>query len=60
MNGSLPMTLQKRGMEQKLIIAQRSPQQDLAPFKSFVKAYQWLSDMMQGQTFASIAIKERQ
>lgn len=45
MTFSLPMTLRKRGIEQKLIIAQRSLQQDLAPIKSLVKAYQWLSNM---------------
>lgn len=55
---NFPMTLRKRGVEQKLIIGQSSPQQDPALIKSLVKAHQWLNDMKQGQTFASIATQE--
>ncbi|EJF93761.1 recombinase family protein [Bartonella tamiae] len=54
----LPMTLRKRGVEQKLIIGQKLPEQDQALIKSLVKAHQWLNTMKQGQTFASIATQE--
>lgn len=52
---TLPMSLKKRGVEQKLVIGEQMPEPDKTLIKSLARAHGWLGRIRSGETLAAIA-----
>lgn len=56
---TIPMTIKKRGVEQKLIIGNALPKPDQTLITALAKAHYWLSCIKKGETLTTIAVQEK-